>query len=190
MDPFSYLSVLLSLIIGLAITQILHGFRGMLLGRSRVRMYWPTLAWSILLLIMFVQSWWAMFGLRGVEDWTFFGFCVVLLQTVLEFMLAALVLPDFDGETVDLRAHYYAQARWFFGLFVVLLLVSLSKDLVFTGHLSAPANVAFHVCFMTTSLVAMWLRREWYHKAILIFAAVSFVVYVLLLFSRLQVAGA
>jgi len=31
---------LLSIILGLAITQILKGFRGIVLARSRVRMYW------------------------------------------------------------------------------------------------------------------------------------------------------
>jgi len=34
MDEFSYLSVLLSVILGLAVTQILKGFRGLLLSRA------------------------------------------------------------------------------------------------------------------------------------------------------------
>ena len=33
MDAFSYLSVLLSIIVGLAITQVLTGFRGIMLWR-------------------------------------------------------------------------------------------------------------------------------------------------------------
>ena len=33
MDEFSYLSVLLSIIIGLAVTQLLTGMRGQMLGR-------------------------------------------------------------------------------------------------------------------------------------------------------------
>jgi hypothetical protein len=35
MDEFSYLSVLISVILGLAVTQILKGFRGILLSRTR-----------------------------------------------------------------------------------------------------------------------------------------------------------
>src|SRR6185312_11679923 len=42
-DAFNYLSVLLSIILGLAITQILKGFRGLTLSRSRVVAYWPSL---------------------------------------------------------------------------------------------------------------------------------------------------
>jgi hypothetical protein len=44
MDEFSYLSVLISVILGLAVTQILKGFRGILLSRARVRIYWPVIA--------------------------------------------------------------------------------------------------------------------------------------------------
>jgi hypothetical protein len=36
MDAFGYLSVLLSIIVGLAITQVLRGFRGLMLARSRL----------------------------------------------------------------------------------------------------------------------------------------------------------
>ena len=61
MDEFSYLSVLISVILGLAVTQILKGFRGILLSRTRVRIYWPVIAWAVLLLLVCVQSWWAMF---------------------------------------------------------------------------------------------------------------------------------
>ena len=46
MDEFSYLSVLLSVILGLAVTQILKGFRGLLLSRARIRLYWPVIAWA------------------------------------------------------------------------------------------------------------------------------------------------
>jgi hypothetical protein len=52
MDEFSYLSVLISVILGLAVTQILKGFRGILLSRARIRIYWPVIAWAALLLLV------------------------------------------------------------------------------------------------------------------------------------------
>lgn len=83
MDEFSYLSVLLSVILGLAVTQILKGFRGLVVSRGRIRLYWPTILWAVLVLLMCVQSWWAMFGLRLRQDWKFQEFGIVLLQTIL-----------------------------------------------------------------------------------------------------------
>lgn len=37
MDAFSYLSVLISIILGLAVTQVLQGFRGLMLARAGAR---------------------------------------------------------------------------------------------------------------------------------------------------------
>lgn len=80
MDAFSYLSVLISIILGLAVTQVLQGFRGLMLARSRVRTYWPALVWAVLVLVICVQVWWAMFGLsqRTAARWTFLDFGLVL----------------------------------------------------------------------------------------------------------------
>jgi hypothetical protein len=52
------------------------------------------IAWAALLLLICVQSWWAMFELRHYQPWTFAAFAVVLLQTILTYMLAGLVFPD------------------------------------------------------------------------------------------------
>jgi len=92
-DAFAYLSVLISIILGLAITQVLQGLRGLVIARARVRMYWPSVAWAILMLLVSVQSWWAMFGMRQLESWSFAQFTVVLVQVIATYMLAALVLP-------------------------------------------------------------------------------------------------
>jgi len=59
MDEFSYLSVLISVILGLAVTQILKGFGGILLSRARVRIYWPVIARAAFLLLICSQNWWS-----------------------------------------------------------------------------------------------------------------------------------
>src|SRR2546423_10077664 len=99
MDEFSYLSVLLSVILGLAVTQILQGFRALLLSRARIQIYSPVIAWAILLLLVCFQSWWAMFGVRARHDWTFAQFAIVLLHTILTYMLAGLASSDLVGES-------------------------------------------------------------------------------------------
>jgi hypothetical protein len=128
-----------------------------------------------------------MFGLRSHHDWTFGAFAIVLLQTIVLYMLAGLVLPDFFGEAViDLRANYYAHHAWFFGLAVLAALVSIGKDLVLDGRITEPRNLAFHFVFILTSAIAAITRREWYHKGAVVLTAVLFSLYIALLFARLQ----
>lgn len=186
MDAFSYLSVLLSIILGLGITQLLTGLGQQIQHRRRVRRYGPALVWAVLLLLVHVQTWWTMFELRAQEAWTFAAFLVVLLQPVVLYLLSALVLPDVgQGEAVDLRAHYYAQARWFFGLFAALLVVSLVKDLVLRGALPVALNVAFHVVFLAMAGVGAFSRREGVHRALAAATVLLLSAYISVLFSRL-----
>lgn len=187
MDEFSYLSVLLSIILGLAVTEILSGFRDLLRARGNVRLYWPSLLWAFLLLIIAAQSWWAMFGLRNYHTWTFAGFAVVLLQMIVLYMLAGIVLPErTPGETIDLRANYFAQHRWFCALAVVSILTSLAKDLVLSGSLPNRNNLIFHLLFGTMGIAAAFTNREWFHKLFALLITALFGLYIVLLFGRLQ----
>lgn len=189
MDAFSYLSVLISIIVGLAVTQVLQGFRGLMLARSRVRPYWPALVWAVLVLVICVQVWWAMFGLgqRPAARWTFIDFGLVLLQTVPLYLMAGLVLPDVDVERgVDLRDHYYAHHRWFFSLLVMLLLVSILKVRVLMDIWPATADTTFQLAFAVFAFIAAWTRREWYHKLQAPLAVIFLAAYIATLFTHLQ----
>lgn len=190
MDAFSYLSVLISIILGLAITQLLQGFRSLILARSRLRAYWPSVLWGVLLLVLDVQAWWAMYDLRFYQihhTWSFFGFAVVLSETVPLYLLAGLVFPDVSVEgEVDLRTHYFEHHRWFFVLAMLLMVASLLKNAVLYGNLPKFSDTTYQVLFFVTCGIAAWTRREWYHKLQAVMAAVGFTTYIGLLFTHLH----
>jgi hypothetical protein len=186
LDAFSYLSVLLSIILGLAITQVLQGYRAVLLSRSRVRLYAPTLIWSALLLVFCAQFWWASFGLAGRHDWTFDTFGIILLQTVLLYMMSAIVLPDVpNAGKLDLRDHYYREISPFFSISLVMLAVSIAKDWMLSERLPNATNLGFHGAFAVMSITALGARRAKVHEAIAIGMVVFVVAYIGLLFARL-----
>ena len=136
METFNYLSVLLSIILGLAIAQVLQGLRGMILARVKVKPYLPTFIWIGIALLIAVQAWWASFGLHVRANWTFWTFIVIVLQAVSVYMVAALVLPDLTGEVIiDLREHYFAHRKWFFGALLASILCSAAKEVALRGHL-------------------------------------------------------
>jgi hypothetical protein len=186
MDAFSYLSVLLSIILGLAITQVLQGLGRLMQARARVTPYWPPVVLAVMLLVSFVQSWWAMFGLRSYGDWTFIRFAVVLLQTVFSYLQAALILPEIPAEgRFDLRERYFADARWLFAMVIAGTVTSLLKDLALNGSLPAPLNVGFHCFWIALSAGAMVTKRDWFHKLVAVTVAVGITAYIVLLFTRL-----
>lgn len=186
MTAFEYLSVLLSIILGLAITQVLQGYRSLLLSRSKVRPHWPSLIWSGLVLLFATQAWWASFGLEGETEWRFATFLVILLQMGLIYMLAAVVLPDVpDGVGIDLAAHYEAQRRPFFACLLAIVAVSLVKDLMLDGRLPSDANLVFHGLLAATALAGFLLRSARAQLGVAVTAAIFLGLYIALLFARL-----
>jgi len=187
MDAFSYLSVLLSIILGLAITQILQGFRDLMRARTRLRMYWPAVWWAGLLLVICVQEWWAMFSWRAYAAWTFQGFAVMLAQTIATYLAAALVLPELrDEETIDLRAYYYANHRWFFAMLGLAVAISIVKDAALNGALPRPLNLGAQLVFIGMATLVGVSRNERVHQVIALVAGLLFAAYIAVLFARLQ----
>src|SRR3954469_9837964 len=131
MDAFGYLSVLLSIILGLGLTQLLTASGRLIRHRDRVRVHWLPLLWAAILLLIYVQVWWAMYGLRLRRDWTFLGFSIVLAQTATLYVMAAVALPEQVEEADgDLGAYFDRHHRWFFVFFLATLVVSVAKDVI------------------------------------------------------------
>ena len=187
MDEFGYLSVLLSIIIGLAMTEILQGLRKRMLYQDRVQRYWVSQLWAATLLLVCAQTWWAMFDLRNRHDWQFDQFVALLTQSILLYLGAGLLFPEFSGEgPVDMRAHYFRQRKRFFGLLIAVTLASVYRDWVLDHRLPSRPNLAFHVVYLITSAIAIATAREWYHKLLAVLIAAVFLFYVTTLFARLH----
>jgi hypothetical protein len=187
MDAFNYLSVLLSIIIGLGISQLLTASGRLIRHRDRVHFHWPSLVWAGVLLLIFIQSWWAMFVLRHYTDWTFLAFTIVLLQTIGLYMSAAVVLPEnVDGDGVDLRIHYEKHKRWIFGFMLTAVVTSVAKDVVLYGRFAEPANLAFHAFFAISCVAALLVRRARIHEILAIVATLAMGAYITTLFTQLH----
>jgi hypothetical protein len=180
MESFNYLSVLLSIVLGLAITQVLLGLRGLILTRAKVKLYFPTMIWAGLALLFAIQGWWASFAMRTHANWNFVALLFIMLQAISVYMVAALVLPDVTGDViVDLRDHYFAHRSWFFGALLGSIVFSAAKELALTGHLPGRMNGVL------AAVVAAVTRREWFHKFLAPAVGLLFVLYITLLYARL-----
>ena len=188
MDEFSYLSVLISIILGLALAQLITGIGRLIQVRARVDLYWPSVVWACVLLVINVQSWWAMFALGRVREWTFLEFLVVLLHPLALYLLAALALPDvteFNGAArINLKANYFNHSRGFFGAVMVTIAASLARPFAFGGR-PAVADIVVQMLWFALAGAALVTRREGYHKLLAAVFPASLALYIGALFARL-----
>jgi hypothetical protein len=123
-SAFEYVTVFISIILGLGVTQILTGIADLVHQNERVKVYWPHLIWILLTLVLHVQEWWVTFQLRSYGPWRLPVFLFVLLYPVTLFILARLLFPfGFSEGEIDLRKFYFENYRriFLFGSFLALL---------------------------------------------------------------------
>ena len=62
MEPFTYLSVLISIVLALGMTRVLAGIGEMLQARSHRKIYWVHVVWAVNLFVYLVIAWWISTG--------------------------------------------------------------------------------------------------------------------------------
>jgi hypothetical protein len=186
-DAFAYLSVLLSIVLGLGMAEILQGYGLLLRSRSSVKLYAPALIWSVMVLILATHFWWASFGLAKRQNWSFAAFCAVLLQTIMLFMGAALVLPHGGPSPIDLRAHYYKERAPFFAFGLLFLLVGFLKLWLLSDPFRG-ITLGFFAFFTVMALLGLIFKRPKVHEILAPVMAAGIVIFITILFARLKSA--
>jgi hypothetical protein len=186
MEPFEYLTVLVSIIVGLGLSHLLETAARLIQMRDRIRLFGPTLLWMGLLFVLQIQIWWAAFEWQSSGTWTFFPFLLFLALPIGAYLLSVLLVPDLDEpEGTDLKASYFANRRWFFAVLALLPVLSLIHEQMHAGFIQQDADAAFRLGFVAVALVGLGVRRESAHWILTVGFGLGFAVYVALLFSRL-----
>lgn len=166
MSAVEHLLVLISVIVGLALADILESAHKLVHARKRVRFDWLPAGWAVLLFYVIVHVWWSAYG--GVEakaEQGFFGFAYELLILVTFYLLASSVLPDVEANgPVDMRAHYFEHRTWFFLLAALNIALLMASTLLRGSSLLHPVQ-AFRGAFFVIFLILAWTEDRRFHVA-------------------------
>ena len=175
---FEYLTVLISVVVGLSVTSFLTNVVRIIHVRGDVTISWVQLLWSIAILIWTIAFWWFTFVLAEQPQWTFPLFVFLLTYSTLLFFLMALLFPEGMPADHNYRAQFMRNRVWFFGALLLFLcvdlidyVIKLEKDVSIVGQLSYAAflgplivlslfalrtdNLLFHRIFAVYSLIAI-----------------------------------
>lgn len=187
MSAFDYLTILTSIVLGLAIANVLGRLATVITARERVDFYWPPIAWGVWLFFIAVQHWWAEWGVRHTLQWSFGVFWLQLLTPVVLFLLSAVILPEREGArgVLDLGEWYFRNRRWFFGLLFFLPALSIAEELARTGRMASLLNLVFLLAFEVAIALGFFLKSRRAQEWLTAQAMVLTMLYVVLLFARL-----
>jgi hypothetical protein len=187
MSDFEYIVVLLSIILGLGITQLLSGIARLVRdGRALAPAWWVMLIVATLLLAHF-QVWWASFTWRDVQTWNFFSYVVFMLLPMLLYLLAYLILPaDLRLDGRELAREFIERRRPFFAIMMLVPLASLLHQYLMTGALRIDADAAVRLSWLVLAVPGFVSRRTAVQATLAVVYFVEIAAYICALFVRLQ----
>lgn len=186
-SAFEYLSVLVSIIVGLALAHLLSSAARLLQLRRRLRLHATSLCWMAFLLLANIQIWWAGFERRDSTEWNFFTFLLYLLMPITGFLLSYLIVPDLDdADGIDLRRNFDDNRSWFFALLAALPAISLAEETLNTGRFPTDVDALFRIALVVLAAIGALVRNARFHLAYAALLLAALCAYVLLLFLRLQ----
>jgi len=157
MSVFEYISVAISIVLGLGLTQILRSLVVVFRARREHPVSWFAVVWAVLIFLIGVQFWWALFQLDAdgiVQRWSIASFLFIIALAVTIYLAAAIVLP---GEPKDPRTYLHEDGRWVFVALIAYGLMAVFANLVLFGSdPAAPVNVGNYVALVGH---AMLFRR-------------------------------
>lgn len=124
MSSFEFLSVLISVVVGLGIANVLTGVGRILHKHREISVSITFGAWTLFIFNYMVIYWWTVvFGWQELQNWNLLLFMFVLTYGILLFLLAVILFPTDVPRSWDPHSRFIEMRRWFFGIFVVLIFV-------------------------------------------------------------------
>jgi len=116
MDGFNYVCVMISIVLGLGLTQLFAGIGNLVQIRRRVKLYWLHSLWVLLLIVLHLHVWWSFWNIRGVAVWTYATFVYVLIGPAALVIASHIIIPELLEGRIDVQRHYFDTSPLFFGI--------------------------------------------------------------------------
>lgn len=189
MDLYSHIRVLFSMVLGLAVAQLLGGVARIVQHPKRYRVYWVHLVWFVFFFLYLIHFWWWEFRLSQVTQWTFPLYFFIAIYATMLYLECTLLFPQELFDYAGFEDYFYARKTWIFGLMALLMVVDLADTLI--KGLPYLKVLGFVYYFRTASLlllslVAVRVNRRWFQGAFAIFGVVCEVGLILTAYLRFR----
>jgi hypothetical protein len=160
MGLFEFFMVLISVVIGLGVTEVLTGWANLLRARRVVRFYWMHVLLQFGVFFALLQQWWEFWDMAEMGEISFVAVLTVLATPIFLFLIAHLLFPT-RVEGADLEDYYYEQAPLVWGLVIAATVAgTFLKPLLFGYAILNPTNISgIPMLVLCVALVVSKSRR-------------------------------
>jgi len=112
MTQHEYVFVAISIILGLALTRLLHTVGMLIRAHADVTFHWSSAVWAVCVMTYSLQLWWVGWGLSELQQWSFSDYAVLTAGSIFVYGAAEMALPVPEGRReLDFLAHSQGLGR-------------------------------------------------------------------------------
>jgi len=164
MGEFDFISVLISIVIGLGVTNLLSGAGRAFYRRRKNPVDEVHMVLTGFTLLQLLLNWWVTFSWRSETNWTFEKFLVLILWTIALYMLTVFLYPPDLSQAEEHRDVWMANRASYYGTFVCFTLLDILQTAT-RGSLFHPIWYLPFVAHHTVlGAIGLGLRRRGYDR--------------------------
>lgn len=173
-DLFAYLAAFVTIVLAIAVTDMVHSTHRLLRQGRRVRWHVIPILAAVFVFLSVLSEFFELWRVAGTRRFGYFDLVGLMVTPMLVAIAACAVLPDeVPQDGLDLQAFYFANRRYLFSIVGIALVGNLlgSIRLVWlaTGGaipLSHPVwwlNAPVTAATLLICIVLAWSARRWVH---------------------------
>ena len=180
-DLFSYLSAFVTIVLAVAITDMIQSTHRLIRARKRVKWDAAHLIFSALVAATVVSEFFSLWDTFAVTTVTFLGLMWILVIPTLFALLAYSVLPDeVPEEGLNLRDFYVRERKTWVVIYLSAALLDVVRSVVLISQRRewVLEYFGYVAILLPPALLALWLMwvgrsRRWDLVAVLLLAALA-----------------
>lgn len=134
MSQFEFILIIISIVAGFAISELLAGI-GRSLRKGVIYRHSGTYYLAVFVLLFLATRYiWTLWDYRSLQ-WIFGNFLLVLLPVFVIALAAHVISVPANSASIDLQEHYFASARVFYSLLIVINVSWALSDIANLAHL-------------------------------------------------------
>jgi hypothetical protein len=164
MSSFEFIAALMSIIIGLGVTNLLSGAGRAFYRRKENPLDEVHLVLTIATLVLLVLQWWVTFRWNTEVNWTFDKFLVLIAWTVALYLLTVFLYPPDLSEAEEHQGRFERNRAGYYSAFIAMCFLDIAQTAIH-GQLFQPVwYVPFVGHYAVLAGVGLVIHRRGYDR--------------------------
>ena len=166
MSEFEFISVLISMVVGIGIAQLLGGVAQAVHERKQAPIDSVHMVWTASVFLNLVLNWWVLFSWRSHEVWSFTLFLSLIVWAVALYLTVVFLYPPRKPANEGWATVYASNRQWFLGAFASFAAADIWVTALRGGLFDPPVYLPFVGHYFILWVVGIFVARPRYQRVL------------------------